>query len=73
MPTEGKKKVTPEMLDDLADDMKNRAAMLNKMAKRMRARKVPSVDVMNYVSSKNSLKHFKKLFEKCEDIVPEKE
>ncbi len=73
MPTEGKKVVTPQMLDDLADELRNRAALLAKMAKRMRARKVPNVEVMNYVSAKNSLKHYKKLFEKCEDIVPEKE
>jgi hypothetical protein len=53
------------MIDELVDDLKTRASMLAKVARRMRSKGVPSVEVMNYLMAQRGQESLRKFYLTC--------
>lgn len=65
MPAKGRQPVSVEKLDQLADELRNRAASLSKLAKRMRAAKMKEIEVMNLPMAERGIESFRKFYLGC--------
>lgn len=71
MPLQGLQPVTPGELDEMVDELRNRATLLARLARRMEGSKTESIQVMNKLMAKRGIESLRKFYLKCLEKVGE--